>query len=72
MDMRFGTWNVRNRYRAGSFRAVSEEILKQKFDLVGIQEVRWDGGGTEPTGEYTFLYRKTNENHKLECRFFRT
>jgi hypothetical protein len=26
MDMRFGTWNVRRMYRAGSLRAVEEEI----------------------------------------------
>jgi hypothetical protein len=23
---------------------------------VGVQEVRWEGGGTEPVGEYTFFY----------------
>jgi hypothetical protein len=47
MDMRFGTWNVRSLYRAGSLRAVAEEILKYKLDLTEIQEVRWDGVGTE-------------------------
>jgi hypothetical protein len=26
MNMRFGTWNVRSMYRAGSLRAVAEEI----------------------------------------------
>jgi exonuclease III len=54
MDMRFGTWNVRSMYRAGSLRAVAEEISKYNLDLVGVQEVRWDGGGTEPAGQYTF------------------
>jgi exonuclease III len=44
MDMRFGTWNVRSMYRAGSLRAVGEEISKYKLDLVGVQEVRWDRG----------------------------
>jgi endonuclease/exonuclease/phosphatase family metal-dependent hydrolase len=34
-------------YRAGSLRAVAEEISKYKLDLVRVQEVRWDGGGTE-------------------------
>jgi hypothetical protein len=29
---------------------------------VGVQ-VRWDGGGTEPAGEYTIFYGKWNENH---------
>jgi hypothetical protein len=32
---------------------------------VGLQKIRWDGGGTEPAGEYTFFYRKGNENHEL-------
>jgi hypothetical protein len=31
MDMRFGTWNVRSMYRAGSLRAVAEEITKYRF-----------------------------------------
>jgi hypothetical protein len=34
------------------------------LDLVGVQEVRWEGGGTEPAGEYTFLYGK------IRYRFF--
>jgi exonuclease III len=53
MDMRFGTWNVRSLYRAGLFRAVEREISKYKLDLVGVQEVRYDGGGTEPASKYT-------------------
>jgi hypothetical protein len=55
MGMRVGTWNIRSMYRAGSFRALAEEILKYKLDLVGVQEVRWDGGGTEPAGEHIFF-----------------
>jgi hypothetical protein len=43
MDMRVDTWNVRSIYRAGSLRAVEEEISKYKLYLVGVQEVRWDG-----------------------------
>jgi hypothetical protein len=31
MDKRFGTWNVRSMYRAGSLRAVAEEISKYKY-----------------------------------------
>jgi hypothetical protein len=56
--MRFGTWNVRRMYRTGTLRVVGEGegISKYKLHLVGVQEVIWDGGGTEPTGQYTFFY----------------
>jgi hypothetical protein len=70
MDMRFGTWNVRRMYRAGSLRAVAEVISKYKLDLVGLLELRWDGGGTEPAGEYRIFYGKENENHELGTGFF--
>jgi hypothetical protein len=49
---------------------VAKEISKYKLDLVGVQEVRWDRGGTNPTGKYTFFYRKENENHELGTGFF--
>jgi hypothetical protein len=62
--MRFGTWNVRRLYRAGSLITVAKE-MKNKLDLVGVQEVRWDGRGSETAGEYTFYYGKANENHEL-------
>jgi hypothetical protein len=31
--MRFGMWNVRNLYRAGSLKAVARELRKYKLDL---------------------------------------
>jgi exonuclease III len=61
--MRFGTWNVRSVYRAGSLRTVEQEILKYRLDLVGVQEVRWGRGGNEGAGKYTFFYGKENEKY---------
>jgi hypothetical protein len=44
---------------------VSSELAKYKLDLVGAQEVRCEGSGTEPAGEYTLSYGKGNENQEL-------
>jgi hypothetical protein len=60
--MRIG---IRSMRRAGTLRAVGEEISKYKLDLVGAQEARWGGGGVEQAGRYTFFYGKANENHEL-------
>jgi hypothetical protein len=49
---------------------VSKELSKYKLDLVGVQEVRWEGSGTEPAGEYTFFYGKGYETHELGTGFF--
>jgi hypothetical protein len=56
---------VQGRFTSDTIR----ELSKCKLDLVGVQEVRWEGGGTEPAGEYTLLYGKGNENHELGTGF---
>jgi exonuclease III len=68
--MRFGTWNVRSMYRAGSLKTVSRELARYTLDLVGVQEVRWEGTGTKRPGEYIFFYGMGNENHELGTGFF--
>jgi hypothetical protein len=60
MDMRFGTRNVRSLFRSSSLKTIARELGKYKVNLVGVQEVRWDKGGTERAG---------NEDHQLGTRF---
>jgi hypothetical protein len=51
MDMRFGTWKIRSLYWAGSLMTVSRELSRYRLDLVGVQQVRWEGSGTAPAGD---------------------
>ena len=68
--MRFGTWYVRSLYRVGSLTATVRELARYKLDLVGVQEVRWNNGGTIRAGDYNFFCRKGNKNHQLGTGIF--
>jgi hypothetical protein len=41
--------------------------------LVGVQEVRWEKGGTERAEDYTFFYGQGNGDHQLgtDCLYIR-
>ena len=57
-DIMLGTRNFRSLYRAGLLKAAARELTRYKLDLVGVQEVRWDKGGTVRAGDYNFFLRK--------------
>jgi exonuclease III len=63
--MRFGAWNVRSLCRLGSLTTVVRELARYRVDLVGVQEVRWDKGGTVTAGDYNFFYGRGNDNYPL-------
>jgi hypothetical protein len=70
MNTRFGTCNVTSLCRIGSLKTVARKLGKCKLNLVGVQEVRWEKGGTERAKDYTFLYEQRNRDHQLETGFF--
>lgn len=37
---------------------------------MGVQEDRWDKGGTKPADDYKFLFGIMNDNHPFGRRFF--
>ena len=47
------------------------KLGRYKLDVVEVQEVRWDKGGTVRAGDY-FFYGKGNENHQLGTGFLYT
>jgi len=57
-DVGFGTSNVRSLNRPGSLTAAARELARYKLDLEGVQEIRWDRGGTVRAGDYNFFNGK--------------
>ena len=54
----FGTWNVRSLYKARYLTATARKLGRYKLDLVSVQWIRWDKGGTVREGNYNFFYGK--------------
>jgi exonuclease III len=61
MCLKLSTWNVSSLYSAGSLRA-ARELARYKLDFVGVDEVRWDKGGTTRAGDCIFLRQKKRKS----------
>jgi hypothetical protein len=70
MDIRFGTCKVRSHHRTGALKTVARELEKYKLDLVGVQEVRWEKGGTERAEDCTFFCGQGNGDRQLRTGFY--
>jgi hypothetical protein len=49
---------------------VLRELSICKLDLMRVQEVRWEGRGTEPARQYTLQYGKGDVNHEIGTGVF--
>jgi len=68
--VRFGVWNVRILYKAGSLKVAARELARYKLDVVSVQEVRWGKGGMVRAEEYNFFNGKVNNNYQFGTGFF--
>jgi hypothetical protein len=50
-------------------KTVARELGKYNSDLVGIEEVRWEKGGTERVEDCTFCCGQGNGDHELGTVF---
>jgi hypothetical protein len=66
---RFGMWIIRSLYGVGSQITVLSKVSKYNIDLVGVQEVKWEGDSTKPAEECIFLHGKGSKNHELGTGF---
>jgi len=48
-------WNVTSLYGLGSVTRVARELGRYKFDLVGVQEIRWGKVDTVRAGDYNYF-----------------
>jgi len=70
METTLGSRNVRRPYRSGLVKAVSRELASYSLDVMGVQEIQWDQGGTNQTlqqGPDMMLVSSIPKMYTLPC-----
>lgn len=39
----------------GLLKTVARKLTKSSLDFMGVREIKWEKGGTDPAGDYKFL-----------------
>jgi hypothetical protein len=51
----------------GSLKTAAYKLVKYNFNLVAVQEVRWDKGGIQAADDYTFFHGNGNAYHHRQA-----
>ncbi|ESO04122.1 hypothetical protein HELRODRAFT_173210 [Helobdella robusta] len=61
MGLIVGVWNVRSLWQTGAYALMKKELERFRYDVVGLCEVRWTGGGEMEEGK--ILWSGTEREH---------
>ena len=55
-NITMATWNVRTMMQPGKMQEIANEMIRNKTDVLALQEMPWQGQGRIDKHEYTALY----------------
>jgi exonuclease III len=66
MEIQFVTWNVRTLFKAGSLKALTQQLQKYEIQITAVQETKWMGNEIWDTKTHT-IFQSVKSNRKREC-----